>query len=60
MQTTIWRSKAGISVEVGKAGVVTPWPGAQEIIKELGYGESFEMEIKIDQGTTGKVRFTHK
>jgi hypothetical protein len=59
-KTIIWRSKAGIDVEVGKARMVASMPGACEVIKELTRGESFEMDIVTDRGAKRKIRFTHK
>ena len=60
-KSTIYRSGFGADVDMGHVRAVVPDPSRLEVVKELGRGEAFELEVKTDRSPEPrKIRFTHR
>lgn len=60
-KSTIYRSGFGADVDFGAIRAVVPDPSRLEVVRELGKGESFELEVKTDRSSEPrKIRFTHR
>ena len=60
-KSTIYRSGAGIDMDLGVLRVSEIDVSRLEVIRELLRGESFEMDVRTDRSSEKlRVRFTHK